>query len=100
MGDAQTGLRPTLSDASAPPSVSREQRTLEWRAQQKLTRAAAVAQRAAAREARLAAMSDAERAVFLDEELAASDRAYQEKVQQWRRVEEALESGVRVVIDL
>ena len=59
-----------------------------------------MAARAAERAAKLAAMTEAERAEFDAAEQRRSDKTYAAKVEQWRKLDEAYASGQRVVIDL
>ena len=72
-----------------------------WRLRQKEIQHAAVASRAEARAAKLAAMDETERAAFEAADRAERDRLYAEKVEQNRRVEDAFAGGgLRVALDL
>lgn len=71
-----------------------------WRQRSRETHRLAVLERQQTREAKLAAMSDEERALFLAEEQASRDLIYTQKCEQSSRIENAFENGLRVAIDL
>lgn len=71
-----------------------------WRQRSRETHRQAVLERQQTREAKLAAMSDEERALFLAEEQASRDLIYTQKCEQSSRIENAFENGLRVAIDL
>lgn len=76
------------------------ERKHHWRERQKEAQHAATAARAAARAERLAALSEDERAAIEAAEREERNRIYHEKVAQTNRIEEALQNGLRVVLDL
>ena len=104
---SEAGLAPSPRPARLSKQEKKAQRKLQqiekkrvWRERQKQSAAAKVAERAAARAAELAAMDDAAREAYLAEEKARRDKMYHEKVAQSNRVDEALTSGLKVVLDL